>query len=701
MTPAENAASSLLPTVSGLRQETRERPLSSPLSHKPASGEYFARDAHGKPILPLDRPETLYAFGLLIRETEQTLLRLFSDGLLSGTTHTCIGQELCQMAVVRALDDPEDVVLSNHRNHGHFLTYSGDFGGLLAEIMGRQAGVAGGIGGSQHVAFRRFHSNGVQGGMTAIGVGKALAGRLRGETGIVTVIIGDGTLGQGLLYESLNLAEVWKAPVLFVVENNSIAQTTPTSLTTGGSIDGRAAAFGLPHWRLNDADPDFLAKADEVVRRVRAERQPGILTLDTMRMGPHSKGDDLRDPAEIAAIQLRDPLRRLGRQLAPDIREEAEAAAREHIRQTCDRAIASPPATDALARRSIFFNAPTHDTHSARPARPTGANVRSVLNETLRQILRASPDALLLGEDLFDPYGGAFKVTAGLSTEFSSRVISTPISEAGVVGAAIGLALDGFHPIVEIMFADFLTLAFDQIVNHAVKFPGMFADAQIPLVIRTPSGGRRGYGPTHSQSTENLACAVPGLTVIFGSPRHDIGALLWNSVLEWPYPTVFFEHKLLYGATLDPAGYRALPHDPEDPGARLFPTLTRGAADPDITLVTYGGMTSLAEEVAADLARQELDVEIVLPSLLSPLPKRTLLNLLHDRKRIAVLEETHSQSGFGAMLGAALLESGYRGRFAQVGTPPVPIPAARSLEAQILPGEQDVMLAVLNLLGLT
>jgi 2-oxoisovalerate dehydrogenase E1 component len=656
----------------------------------------LACDAHGKPILPLD-DETIYTFGLLIRETEQALLRLFSQGLLSGTTHTCIGQELCQMSVIRALEHPDDAILSNHRNHGHYLTYTGDFLGLIAEIMGREDGVGKGIGGSQHIAFRHFHSNGVQGGMTAIAVGRALASRIRGGGGMAAVIVGDGTLGQGLLYESLNLASIWSCPLLFVVENNGIAQTTPTSETTAGTIEGRAAAFGLDHWRLDDTDPDFLDRVQDIVGSVRTTRRPGLLAIDTMRMGPHSKGDDMRGPSEMAAMQARDPLRRLGGRLAPQLRARIEAGARDLIQSVCERAMASPAAKSPLAARSIFFAAP----RSAPAPRPPAAagNVRSALNGTLRQMLRTAPEVVLLGEDLFDPYGGAFKVTAGLSTEFPGRVISTPISEAGVVGAALGLALDGFRPVVEIMFADFLTLAFDQIVNHAVKFPGMFAGVRTPLVIRTPSGGRRGYGPTHSQSPENLACAVPGLTVIFGSARHDIGALLWNATLEWPYPTVFFEHKLLYGAQVDAAGYRVHSASPEDPGAHLFPTLVRGSSNPDITFVTYGGMVPFVEAVAAELKEQELDAGIVIPSQLSPLPRHTLCGLLLGRSRIAVIEECHSEGGLGSNLGSALLEAGYRGRFAQVGTPPVPIPAARSLETQVIPDERTIMQAVLRLLG--
>ena len=179
----------------------------------------------GKPVIPRLDAEALYGFAILLRRAEELFVpeTLFGQGLLSGTTHTCIGQELCQIALVRALNHPDDFIASNHRNHGHFLTYLGDFLGLIAEIMGREAGVCAGIGGSQHLAFRNFHSNGVQGGMTAIAVGKALALQQGNSPGIAVAFIGDELLGQGLVYESFNLAAVWQAPVLFVVENNGIA----------------------------------------------------------------------------------------------------------------------------------------------------------------------------------------------------------------------------------------------------------------------------------------------------------------------------------------------------------------------------------------------------------------------------------------------------------------------------------------------
>jgi 2-oxoisovalerate dehydrogenase E1 component len=652
-------------------------------------------DALGKPQIGSD-PASLYGFGHFIRTTEQLILELFGRGLLSGTTHTCLGQELCQMSVVRALNHPDDAVFSNHRNHGHFLTYTGDALGLVAEIMGREAGVCRGYGGSQHIAHRRFHSNGVQAGMTGIAVGHALDLLQRASDGVVAVMVGDGTLGEGLLYESMNLAAVWGCSVLFVVEHNGIAQTTLTSRTVAGSAQGRGEAFGLCTWRVDDASADFITVVEGVVSQMRGRKGPGLLVIDTKRMGPHSKGDDLRDPQELRAIAERDPLAAMGRRLDPATRTAIETRNVQFLKTVEDTALDSP--------ESRFSAPPLHALRDATPARAVPAqpaeatNVRAALNTALRALLTCSDDVVLLGEDMHEPYGGAFKVTAGLSSEFSERVISTPISEAGVTGAGIGLAMAGRRPIVEIMFADFLTLCMDQIYNHAVKFPGMFADCDVPLVVRSPSGGRRGYGPTHSQSPENLMVSVPGLTVLFGSHRHNVGQLLVDAVTRWPNPVVFLEHKLLYGEKQQPGGYEMVPPEPLDPGAVLFPTLRRGGTEPDVTLIGFGGMLPVLERAAETLERdEELTVEIVAPSLLSPLPRRTLVNLLRDRPRIAVVEESHHEYGVSAELLATLAEAGFRGRAIRLGTAPVPIASARSLERDQLHNEQSIVRRVLEM----
>jgi 2-oxoisovalerate dehydrogenase E1 component len=654
------------------------------------------RGADGRPRIPRTT-EALYGFATLIRGTERLLLDLFSKGQLSGTTHTCLGQELCQMAVVRALDHADDAVLSNHRNHGHFLSFSGDFTGLLAEVMGRAAGVCGGRGGSQHIAWKHFHSNGVQAGMTAIGVGLAKARRDAGSAGIVAAILGDGTLGEGLVYESMNLAAVWRVPLLFVVEHNGIAQTTATAATLAGDIMDRGRAFGLTCWRVADDTAELWDVAESAVRHVRQTGQPGFLVIDTRRLGPHSKGDDMRPEAERAAIQARDPLPLLGATLPAGRRAAIDQASARFLDGVLAAAMASPAAYDLVPTCSLFSAvAPGLDDHAPVAE---GQTVRAALNHTLDRLLSEDDRVILLGEDLHDPYGGAFKVTAGLATRHPGRVLSTPISEAAITGAGIGLALAGRRPVVEIMFADFLTLCADQLNNHAVKFPGIFPALTVPLVVRAAAGGGRGYGPTHSQSPEALFAGMPGLTLIYGSQRHDMGALLWNAVRHWPYPTVFLEHKLLYGAIQDGAGYAALSVHDADPGGAAFPTLLRRTDAPDAAILTYGGMVS-AVEAAADILwrREEIAVDILVLAQLAPLPAHALIAALLRHERVVIVEEAHGFGGVGAEIAALLAEAGFAGRLRRVATPPVPIPAARSLEAALLPNADTVVQAVLGLL---
>ena len=394
-------------------------------------------DAWGKPMID-HSPLGLFSYGYLIRETEKLILDLFGRGLVSGTTHTCLGQEICQMSVVRALNHPDDYVLSNHRNHGHFLTYSGDFLGLVAEIMGRQAGVCSGYGGSQHLAYRKFHSNGVQAGMTGIGVGLATELKSRSSQGVVAVIIGDGTLGEGMLYESMNLASIWNAPVLFVVEHNGIAQTTYTRDTIGGDIVARGKAFGLAAWRLSDRDENFSEQVERVVQDTRNSGRPGMLVVDTGRLGPHSKGDDLRDALEREELSAADPLIALRKQLSDEQVASIESACKLFLADVEKKALTSGVASFDRVPEHSFMPSVSIDFPKANSS---SSNVRMALNDALHKLLEHDENVVLLGEDLHDPYGGAFKVTAGLSEKFKGRVISTPISEAGITGAGIGLQI--------------------------------------------------------------------------------------------------------------------------------------------------------------------------------------------------------------------------------------------------------------------
>lgn len=260
-------------------------------------------------VLGVELPHTdrFYRQLYLIRRFEQKLLELFTNNMLAGTTHTSMGQEANAVAIMEALELDKDMVWSNHRCHGHFLSYCGQSYRLFAEILGRRTGACGGRGGSQHLHWRNFYSSGIQGGFAAAAVGAALAEKDKGAIGCI--FMGDGTMGEGSIYEALNFASLLSAPVLFVVEDNGIAQTTPKDLGVAGSITDRARAFGIDchHIASTDAD-DIYNGVAPIVDQIRSSGRPAWLHLETVRLGPHSKGDDTRDERYVAELQKRDPL---------------------------------------------------------------------------------------------------------------------------------------------------------------------------------------------------------------------------------------------------------------------------------------------------------------------------------------------------------------------------------------------------------
>ncbi len=293
-------------------------------------------------------PYSLYTSMLLIRRFEERLLDEFASGRLVGTTHTYIGQEANAVGIFSAAS-PDDVVFSNHRCHGHFLAYGasapdgGDAYRLAAELMGKSTGLVGGRGGSQHIHWRNFYSNGIQGGIVPVAAGMALAEKVEKTGRIVLVFTGDGTLGEGAFYESLNVASLWKLPILFVVENNRYAQTTPIELAVSGTIAGRFSAFAIPTWEGDTADVLEVGRlAVEAIGHVRSGAGPAGLILHTYRFAAHSKGDDVRDPAEIACARQHDPLPIQAARLTEAERVRAESDVTVRIEAAFSRAATDP-----------------------------------------------------------------------------------------------------------------------------------------------------------------------------------------------------------------------------------------------------------------------------------------------------------------------------------------------------------------------
>lgn len=667
------------------------RPTDLPADVPAARGDRDASPSH----------EVTQAFGtaLLIREVEQKLLALFAAGKLYGTVHTCIGQEFAGVSVARALESG-DFVISNHRCHGHFLARTDDVDGLIAEVMGRQSGVCGGRGGSQHLCDYEhgFFSNGVLGGTAPVAAGMAMAQRFRGQGRIAALFLGDGTLGEGVLYESLNIASKWELPLLFVLENNRYAQSTPSSQTVAGSMTARAEAFGIAARQASTWEPAHLMEtAAECVAQVRKSGKPVFLVVDTYRLMAHSKGDDDRDPREIAAYWEKDPLARyLSEQ--PDAAAPLIAEARSRVEAAVIRAEASP-----YAARSEGLSTP-----AAAPAWlpcpvPGGDEDRVVtrIRDSLARNMKRDSSIVLIGEDIESPYGGAFKVTKGLSDEFPGRVRNTPISEAAIVGLGNGLALAGYRPVCEIMFGDFLTLAADQIVNHASKFPYMYNEqAKLPLVIRTPMGGRRGYGPTHSQSLEKHFLGLPQTRMLALHHRYDPG-LVYDHVLKTAdVATLVIENKLLYGMRLGtpvPEGFVLERTDEATPFIRLRPL-----APPEITVFCYGGMlTHVEQAVARAFDEDEIVAEVIAPLQLYPFDIGPVLESLGKTGRLLVVEEGLSFAALGAELVARVAESapGSLKQVRRLGPPEHPIPCSGPLENELLPDAGAVHGALRALAG--
>ncbi|HTR30459.1 MAG TPA: thiamine pyrophosphate-dependent enzyme [Puia sp.] len=624
---------------------------------------------------------------LRIRKVEEKFLELFSLGKLNGTVHTCVGQEFSALAFAGQLKK-RDFVFSNHRCHGHYIAFTGDVRGLLAELLGKETGTCGGIGSSQHLCNSNFFSNGIQGGIVPVAAGYALGNKLRFNDAIGVVYIGDGTLGEGALYETMNIISKWEIPLLIVCENNYYAQSTPQHINLAGDILSRARAFGIRTGHGDTWSPETLMqKAQEAIDFVRKESKPCFFLVDTYRLNAHSKGDDDRDPADVAQYREKDYLNSF-RHESPSYYQLYKEAVDEEI----DRLVEEILLEDELSIDEYYERPePACDNHW-KPLEAIGKRQVELLNQFFREVIVADPRAVFLGEDILSPYGGAFKVTKELSFLRPDRVFSTPISEAAITGISNGLALNGFKPFAEIMFGDFMTLAFDQIVNHASKFHHMFnKKVTCPVVIRTPMGGRRGYGPTHSQSLDKFLVGIDNVTTVALNTFMD-PAVVYRAVLEHEHPVIVLENKTDYGKKIAqhiPSNFAAERNDDAFPTVRIRPAVS----NPTLTIVSYGGMADL---VAGMLDHIFLETdwlpELIVPSCISRLPLDVIAASVGLTGRLAVIEEGSSFAGVGGELIAAVVEqTGRRIVARRIAAHPVPIPSVKTLENIVLPDRARIL----------
>ena len=582
---------------------------------------------------------------------------------------------------------------------------------LASQLLGRHDGFSQGVERSFHYGFLApedgiLHVGMIShlGSMIPVAAGCAFALKQRGSDRVAVNFIGDGGTSTGDFHEGLNMAAVWKLPLVLVIENNRYAFSTPTRLQFACErLSDRGPGYGVAAETVDGNDPDAMAEAmARAVARGRAGEGPTLIEAVLGRMRGHSEGDDslkVVPPDELEVYLSEDPVPAYPKRLTEErvldeaTRRAIDARCTELVEEAIDRALAGKPPEPETAHRPVFAPADVVDTRSAAEVNraPEGRGDEAPeprtyvegIHQALSEEMERDESVVLMGQDI-GVFEGAFRITRGLFDRWPERVLDTPIAESGTLGIAIGAAILGYRPVVEMQFADFVSCGFNQIVNVAAK---LFYRWRVPcpIVVRLPSGGGVGAGPFHSQNPEGWFAHVAGLKIVCPATAADAKALLKAAIRD-PNPVLFFEHKFLYRRIKE-----------ELPPAEVVGRLGEArVARPgrDLTLVGYGASTWTALEVAAALAADGVEAEVIDLRTLVPFDEETVLASVKKTGRAIVVHEDQLTGGFGGEVAARIADAAFSWLDApvrRVGYPDRPSPYAKVLERQLLPDKEKVL----------
>lgn len=640
-----------------------------------------------------------------IRRFEEKCFELYTQEHIRGFLHLYDGEEAVAVGIAAALEE-RDRVVSTYREHGHALARGMSMESALAEMYGKATGCAGGRGGSMHLfdaETNLYGGNAIVGGGLPLATGLALGDAMQGTDHVTVCFFGDGALAEGEFHEAMNLAALWKLPVLFVLENNLYAMGTAVARVQANTdFTARAASYGMPAESVDGNDVVAVEAATRrLVAALRAGSGPQFLECRTYRTRPHSMFDaeKYRDKAEVAEWRRKSPITRFQSWLLDNglahqdeidaIETEVEAQLRNAV-AACEQAPWEPVAD--LTRHTLA------DTRPAPPApEPPGKPVDSTFRECCRAAIM---DAMLrdgrvfmMGEDI-GAYGGCYAVSMGLLAEFGpERIRDTPLAESGFTGAGIGAAMTGMRPIVEIMTVNFSLLALDQILNTAATIRHMSAGQfGVPLVIRMATGAGRQLAAQHSHSLENYFAHIPGLRVVAPATLEDARGMLWTA-LQDPDPVIIFEHVMLYNM----AGQIAENAGPVDIDRAVVRRRGR-----DVTLIAWSYSLWKALEAAKALAQDGIEAEVIDLRSLRPIDDETLLESVRRTRRAVVVDEGWRTGSLAGEIAARVQEACFWHLDAPVGrvcSAEVPVPYPKHLESAALPQVADIMAAVRALPG--
>jgi len=639
---------------------------------------------------------------LLIRGFEQRVATLYRDGEVPGFVHLSIGQEAAAVGACWPLCT-EDVITSTHRGHGHCLAKGLDPLGMFAELIGKDQGTNRGRGGSMHIAdptLGIFGANGIVAAGLPIAVGAATAAQLRDDGRVAVAFFGDGAPAQGGFHEAVNLAAVWRLPVVFFCENNGYAEFSHVSSQHGATLERRARGYGIDYVAVDGNDVAATAGVmEDVVLSLRTGGCPVVVEAETYRWHGHYEGDPqrYRSPEEVRAWEERDPLLAHERLLRrAGVGDEELKALEASIAEQLDGAVEAArrlPAPDPATLTQFVVR--------ARPERaePPPPGDDAPVFRTMDAV-RTALEAELAGDDRVfvagidvGAGGNVFGLTRGLRDQFGDRVRDAPISETAIVGLGVGAAMAGMRPVVELMYLDFIGVCFDQLLNQAAKLPFMTGGtAEMALTVRTQFGAGRSSGSQHSQSLEALLAHIPGLSVVMPSTPADTYGLL-RAAIQDPNPVVFIENRLLYGMK-----------GPQPPPDHLLPigssAIVRGGSD--VTVVSISRMVHEAVAAAERVAGEGISVEVIDLRTVVPLDIVPVLDSVHKTSRLLIAHEAVVPFGIGAEIAATVSREAFWDLDApieRVGAAATPPPYAPDLERAWLPDRDDIAAAIRRLVA--